>query len=106
MRRKEEEYNMEKYEEEGEEGAGCSACAEARPTGRRTTTRGQSRCRHGSGNASDPTRGDRRRALRKKVGGLRYEPPSPPGVRTPPLIAALPSAKGLVAGPSRSRHQG
>ena len=61
-----------------EEGKGKGVCAEARPTGRRTT----------------------------KVGGLGYEPPSPPGVRTPPLITALPSAKGLVAGPSRSRHQG
>ena len=73
-------------DEEEEEGKGKGAGAEARPTGRRTTmcmtTRGQSRCRHGSGNACDPTRGDRRRLW------LREAPPqacgSPPNQGRPP----------------------
>ena len=34
--------------------------ADGRPESMCMTTRGQSRCRHGSGNACDPTRGDRR----------------------------------------------
>ena len=42
----------------------------------------------------------------KKGGWAQVRAAVPTWGKDPPLIAALPSAKGLVAGPSRSRHQG